>query len=268
MWTPELQQLTTAPEKQLITNMWSAVLESRMEGQPAYRPELPHHNYNHIVHESLPEVLRLIARDGEENIPRNRRIVIGSEIVHDMWSWLALDPVEFDTAEDRTIAWARPLIGEFFESEEAEEVESGIEATSPFGSCVTPNQKKVRRADISNLGNKRINPILAKTVDIFYEEVGLAEERGENPPLWTSFLDRQAPALNSLLSVDLSVADETVQKGEGPFNKRAKRYVGMLANKHTFRQPELFKKRRVPYLWDLVPDLEKIIPYITNEAAA
>jgi hypothetical protein len=270
LWTPELMHQSTGPERRFMADMWAAVLESSIGGQPAYRLDLPAHNQAHIFEETLPVGLSLAQCDGgDNNSPRNRRIIIGILESHDMWSYVPLDPQEgFKTAEERTAVWARPLIREFFDEDDALEVGSGIGATSPTGACETSNERKARRADISNLGSESIRPVLAKTVNVFYEEVLLSIGRGQRVPTWTPFLDRQVPILSQLLETDLSVKGEAIKNGKGTFNRTAERYVNMFASKQAIRDPKRFKARYVHHLAQLVPDLGKIRPYITNRAAA
>jgi hypothetical protein len=108
---------------------------------------------------------------------------------------------------------------------------------------------------------------LAKTVGLFREEVILATEGETNLPSWTPFLERQGGALNNFSSVDLSVADEVIQNGQGPFNRRVKRYASFLLTEHSVRTPELFVRTQMPRLRVLIPDIDEIVPYIMGEAS-
>ena len=267
--TPELAQLTLPEERKLIEDLETAIEVPRLKAAPAYRIDLPYHNDYHIYREVLPAGLRLDGRDGKNSTPRSRPILIAGLITHDMWSHVPLDPAEgFRTKEQRTAALARPILLNLFSEADTNEVEGTIIATTPGVRCETPNQRKIRRADISNVGIRNSSTFLATTVRIFHEEVVLCLEAGEDPPLWTPFLDRQHAVLGKLLEQDLSVGTEPLRNGKGPFNLAAESNVSLLGTKCSVRNPKSFVSRYGQYMKPLVPAFQDIVPYIKAEAAA
>ena len=254
-------------------DLGAAIEIPRVSSQPAYRPDLPAHNPRHIYEETLPEGLRLVTRDGKNNTARNRLVVAVSLITHDMWSHLPLDPAEgFATKEERTVALARPLILGFLNVTDTDEVSENILSTSvpqrgKEDTPLTPNQRKVRRADISNVGSYLTSLFLSKTVNLFHEEIILNREAGKKPTLWMPFLDRQYQALTGLLRQDLSLSTEAVTNGKGAFNKRAEKNASLIGSKTTVRNPKSFVSRYGQYIKPLVPAFQEIVPYILSQGA-
>jgi len=241
-----VEEITDVPGEQVL-------IERLDEGlRPLYRNGLPHHNYPHARDDVLPEVFRL---DGlAPTSPVHGRFnLIAATLGHDAGSHLPPDPERPETKEERASRLIRPVLLDCnFSEGDLVEIDGLIGATGPGAACVTPDQVKLRRGDIANVGGPRL-PFLATSVRLYQEAVILAAERGEPAPEWRSFLREQEAVLRSLLSQDLSLGDERVSKGVGPFNRAALRNVSWLS-RGVMLNPVRFHSKYDHYLRPLVGD--------------
>lgn len=261
----ETARLLWPQERELITELGAAIEVLRISGMPAYRPELPQHNERHIYKESVPAGLRLVHQDTEQNTSHNRLIVAFGLQTHDLFSHRDLDPQEgFTTKEKRTAAIAGPLLLKLVSQADTEEIQGTIITTGTDVPCETPNQRKVSRADLVNVGSPTLPLFLATTVRLYQEHIILSLEAKRQPLAWEPFLDMQYLVLKSLLAQDLSVPPEKQSKvdGLGPFNRQGMRNAGVLKSRRSVRTPNLFFTRHVSHLTHLVTDIENIKPYM------
>jgi hypothetical protein len=241
-----VEEITSIPGEQVL-------IEQLDEGlRPFYRDDLPHHNYEHARDDVLPEVFRLDALQPVDPV-RGRFNLIGATLGHDAGSHLSADPERPETKEERASRLIRPVLKECgFSTGDIAEMDGLILATGIATVCATPDQKKLRRGDIANVGGGR-TPFLATTVKLFHEAAILAGERGGEPPVWRTFVAAQQEILLGLLSQDLSLGDERVTKGLGPFNRAALRNVGWLS-KSVVRDPAKFHSKYDQYMRPLVDE--------------
>ncbi len=235
-----VEEITSHPGEQLL-------IERLDEGLgPFYRDDLPHHNYRHVRDDVLPEVLRLDALQPVDPV-RGRFNLIGATLGHDAGSHLPADPERPETKEERAARLIRPVLaGCGFSEGDISEMDGMILATGIGAVCATPDQKKLRRADIANVGGQRTS-FLATTVNLFYEATILAGERGDEPPVWPAFIAAQQEILMRLLSQDLSLGDERISKGMGPFNRAAMKNVSWLS-RGVVRDPARFHGKYDQYM--------------------
>jgi hypothetical protein len=233
---------------------------------------LPHHNYQHIYFETLPESLRLDKRDKDNSSTDSRLRLIASVMVHDMWSHRPLDPRGgFKTKEERTAKLAEPLVLIFFNEADTQAIQADVISTAAGQPVTTSNQRKLRRADIANVGSKTATPFLATTVRLFDEEITLKLEEDLEPPLWTPFVKGQANILSQLAQQDLSMpGDRPAKRGSslGWFNSILARNISMMQNKRTVFNPNYFVGSYGMHVRKLVPNFERIKPYILRTPSA
>lgn len=238
------EEITPIPGEQMI-------IEQLGEGlRPFYRDDLPGHNFGHAHDEVLPEVIRL---DGLQPAkPSHGRFnLIAAALGHDAATHLPVDPERLETKEERTTRLIRPVLVECgYGQADRAEVNDLVLVTAIGAICETPGQIKMRRADISNVGRRR-RPFLATTVNYFHEATILAEEEDREPPEWRTFTAAQQQVLFGLLSQDLSLGDERVSKGMGPFNRAAMKNARWLS-KSTVRDPMRFHAKYDQHLRTLV----------------
>lgn len=248
------EELTDVPEEQTLIGE----LNEGLSG--FYREDLPHHNYRHAHDEVLPEVLRL---DELQPTTRYGRLkLIAAALIHDAGSYLPLDPADGMPKEQRSVELTKPLLRECgFRLRHINEIDDMVQSTGIGTSCWTPDEIKLRRADIANVAGKRM-PFLATTVNIFYEEVLLADEYNYQLRPWSTYIIKQAGVLKELLSQDLSLGDERVSLGMGPFNRAAMKNVSLLLSKTTIRNPSGFVSKYGHLLRPFVA--EKAIRSITR----
>jgi hypothetical protein len=241
-----VEEITSHPGEQVL-------IERLDEGlRPLYRDDLPHHNYEHARDNVLPEVLRLDALQPVDPV-HGRFNLIGATLGHDAGSHLPADPERPETKEERAARLIRPVLVESgFSARDISEMDGMVLATGIEAVCATPNQKKIRRGDIANVGGLR-TPFLATTVNLFYEAAILAGEQGGEPPVWPAFIAAQQKILMSLLSQDLSLGDERISKGVGPFNRAAMKNVSWLS-KGVVLDPAKFHSKYDQYMRPLVDE--------------
>lgn len=235
-----VEEITSIPGEQVL-------IEQLDEGlRPFYRDDLPHHNYEHARDDVLPEVLRLDALQPVDPV-HGRFNLIGATLGHDAGSHLPADPERPESKEERAIRLIRPVLkGCGFSARDISEMDGMVLATGTGVVCATPDQKKLRRGDIANVGGPR-TLFLATSVNLFYEATILAGERGEEPPVWPEFIAAQQAILMSLLSQDLSLGDERVSNGMGPFNRAAMKNVSWLS-KGVVLDPARFHSKYDQYM--------------------
>lgn len=228
--------------------------------RPFYREDLPYHNFSHVHDDVLAEVLRLDSEHPETSTERGRIRLIGASLVHDAYDHLPLDPLEYTSKEERAAHVTRPVLIECgFEPADIRETDELTLSTRPGEICRTPNQVKLRRGDISNVGSGRL-PFLGTSVNLFYEATLLADEYDHERTNWRTFIASQEAVLRSLLSQDLSLGSERQRSGIGPFNRRAMKNVNWLS-KNRVRDPVRFYARYNHHLRPLVGEaaIESII---------
>lgn len=239
-----VEEITPIPgEQRLIQELGEGL-------HPLYRDDLSHHNFGHAHDEVLPEVIRL---DGLQPVSkaRGRLEMIAAALGHDAGTHLPIDPERRETKEERAIRLIRPVIVECgFRGGDITEIDGMVLATGPGVICETPGQIKLRRADIGNVGRKRLE-FLATAVNIFHEETVLAEEQHREIPVWGNFTAAQQQVLLRLLAQDLSLGNERVSKGMGPFNRAALRNAQWLS-KGTVRDANRFHAKYDQYMRPLV----------------
>lgn len=238
------EEVTSHPGEQKI-------IEDLDEGlRPFYRDDLPHHNYEHAHDEVLPEVLRL-----DELQPTDTRHgrfnLIAAALGHDAAVHLPVDPERQETREERATRLIRPVLIEAgYLASDIAEINGMVLATGLGTICETPGQIKLRRADISNVGGKRL-PFLATTVNIFHEKAMLANEQDGEAPAWRTYVPAQQRILTELLAQDLSLGNERISRGMGPFNRAALKNVSWMSKK-VVRDPASFHHKYDQYLKPLV----------------
>ncbi|HSW85681.1 MAG TPA: hypothetical protein VLF79_03685 [Candidatus Saccharimonadales bacterium] len=244
--------------------------------QPLYR-DLPYHNYGHARDEVLPVALKLDDLDPAGGDPVQRRELIVESLGHDALDYLPLTDENFKSKEERAayhIAWLlRRQVHEddiYFNEFSIEQIGKTIERNKPGEKCVTPNDFKLRRADLSNVGSPFRTVFLAGTVKLFHERVILDAEAGQLTPPWPEFLDEQVSILHGLLQQDLSIGGERkVRRSSGQiskFGQLANSNVSLLSSKLGVRDPERFIRRYGTHLLELVPDFKNIVPLIRGQA--
>ncbi len=219
--------------------------------RPLYRDDLPGHNYEHAHDAVLPEVIRL---DGLEPMPdrRGRFALIAAALGHDAGTHLPPDPERHETKEERAMRLVRPVLVQCgLKINDIRETNGMVWATQAGTVCKSLGQVKMRRGDIANVGSRQRVRMLKRTVDFFHDANILAAEEDREPPAWPVFLSAQQQVLWKLLVQDLSLGNERVTNGRGPFNRAAERNVGWLS-KNVVRDPMRFHARYDRYLRPLV----------------
>lgn len=239
-----VEEITPIPGEQLLIN------ELGVRLRPFYRDDLPYHNYPHVHDDVLSDVLRL--DDLEPVRPSHGRFnLIAAALGHDAGSYLPLNTESSETREERATRLIKPVLVECgFTLRDINEIDDMVQSTQVGTLCETPDQIKLRRADIVNVGGKRL-PFLATSVKLHYEARILADEQDVEPPDWRTFIIEQEGILRSLLSQDLSLGDERISKGTGPFNRAAMKNVNWLSKK-VIREPLMFHSKYDYYLRPLV----------------
>lgn len=253
----KVEEITLIPEEQALIRGLDDVLADPSSG--LYK-DLPHHNYGHVRDEVLPEALRLDSLDPDNSTSQGRLELAAASLTHDLLVHLPLDPDEgFDTKEARTIAKAKSLLPSFgFTGQSLDNVLGSIGTTAPGTVCKTPNEIKLRRADISNVGSEQLARFLAVTVKIFHEEKIISAQAGVPASNWETFIGRQATILKQLLEPDLSVGTEPKVHGLGRFNRLAQANVAWLG-RGAVRDPDQFVKAYGPHLEPPVPNFANIV---------
>jgi hypothetical protein len=267
-----VEEITPRPIEQRLITVLDPIIE------PLYRSDLPWHNYIHAREDALQESLRLDDLDPVPSTQEERLELIVEDIAHDALGHVPLRSTEgYATKEERTAAVIAGLLrGEIrdsgFDFSETSIINIGnaIIRNRPGIKSETPNEVKLRRGDLKNLGSEQTTPFLAAAVSIFYEKAILALEVDEPYDAWPDYLDGQIPILGGLLMYDLSIRGEPVMQRQGltlgRFNRTAQSNVGRLANKREVRTPRSFVGRYGHHLKLVIPDFEEIVPYILGEA--
>lgn len=219
--------------------------------RPLYRDDLPGHNFGHAHDEVLPEVIRLDGLEPTAN-GRGRFALIAAALCHDAGASLPADPERAEPKELRTIRLVRPILAECgFDMTDIRETNGMVWVTRAGTLCKSLGQIKIRRGDIANVGSRQRTGMLKRTVDFFREATMLAGEEGRDAPVWSEFIQAQQDVLWRLLVQDLSLGDERVIDGRGPFNRAAEGNVEWLSQ-DVVRDPKRFHATYDRYLSPLV----------------
>ncbi len=258
------EEITPFPEEQELID----ALTRKYEGR--YDQTLLYYNWQHPHDEVLPESLRLEEMcTGSPSPSKTRLQDIAFSLIHDVDEHVPLQPGDgFAGKEQRASQIASEDLPDFgYEPSDIRIIREMIEKTAPGTRCETTQERKARRADISNLRNKRRALFLAKTVAIFNDVVALSHRAGNETPAWREFVIKQHVTLTELLKDDLTLGPEFSAPRHGSFNRMAMRNVHWLS-KSVVLEPQRFINRYERYLTRrpaLVPDFEAIKPLILGE---